>query len=106
MKYASTRYTTEKVSSCQIAGAVALCALHDLNVNLFRFGGFPQILVEASGDDFIVTISVDDEQKISDTFTLSRAEAFTAARAFQKDSRSHDQRIFERVQSALARVVG
>jgi hypothetical protein len=106
MKYASTRYTLEKVSTCQIAGAVALCALHDLHVNLFRFGGFPQIVVEASGADFIVTISVEDEQKISSTFALSRTEAFNAANGFKKDKFSHDQRIFDRVQSALARVVG
>jgi hypothetical protein len=106
MKYGSTYYSTKRVSTCEIAGAVALCALHDLRLNLFRFGGFPNILVEEAGDDFEVTISVIDEQKIEDSFTLTRAEAFNAAKAFKKAANAHDPHIFERVQIALARVVG
>jgi hypothetical protein len=75
-------------------------------VNLFWFGGFPHILVEEAGDDFKVTISVFDEQRIEDSFTLTRPEAFKAAKAFKKANNAHDTAIFERVQIALARVVG
>jgi hypothetical protein len=106
MKYGSIHFSTARVSICEIAGAVALCALRDLSVNLFRFGGFPQVLVQEAGDNFEVTISVIDEQKIEDSFTLTRTEAFNAAKAFKKGTTAHDPHIFERVQIALARVVG
>ncbi|PHM17209.1 MAG: hypothetical protein CJD30_07380, partial [Sulfuricurvum sp. PD_MW2] len=46
-------FPKEKISSCEIAGAIALSALHDLRINLFRFEGFPQISVfEASDNRF------------------------------------------------------
>jgi hypothetical protein len=106
MKFGSTYYSTKQVSTCEIAGAIALCALHDLRVNLFRFGGFPHIVVEEAGEDFKVTISVNNEQTIAESFSLTRAEAFNAAKAFKKQNSMYDPKIFERVQIALARVVG
>lgn len=45
MKFRSIYYSTKQVSTCEIAGAIALCALHDLRVNLFRFDGFLHIVV-------------------------------------------------------------
>lgn len=106
MKYGSTYYSSKKVSTCEIAGAVALCVVHDLRVNLFRFGGFPHIVVEEEGEGFKVTISVNDEQTIEDSFSLTRMEAFNAAKAFKKPNSMYDPQIFERVQIALVRVVG
>ena len=43
-----TYYSDLKLSDCEVAGAVAEAAIHDLRVNNFGFSGFPQI--EVSGD--------------------------------------------------------
>ena len=106
MKYGSTFYTAKKISTCEIAGAVALCAIHDLRVNLFRFGGFPQILVESINGQFRVTIIVTDESVREESFTLSEDLAFAAAKRFQSKVNGYDENIFELVQDALAKVVG
>lgn len=106
MKYGSTFYQNKGVSTCEIAGAVALCAVHDLRVNLFRFGGFPQIVVRDTEKEFQVTISIKDEPAREASFCLSRDEAFKAAKQFKSQTTSHDVTIFDRVQDALARVVG
>jgi len=107
MKYGSTYYSTKQVSTCEIAGAIVLCALHDLRVNLFRFGGFPHIVVvDAEDGNFNVTISVNDEKTVEEKFSLTCDEAFNAAKAFKKKNATYDPRIFDRVQTALARVVG
>ena len=104
----SKHFSEERVSTCEIAGAVALCAIRDLRVNLLRFGGFPQIRVSEVEAAFNVRISVDSEPPppAEASFLLSRTEAIAAARAFQQGKNEHDPAIFDRVQEALARVVG
>lgn len=59
MEYGSIYHSTGLVFTCEIAGVVALRALHYLRLNLFRFGEFRHILVEAVGE-----ILINDEQKI------------------------------------------
>jgi hypothetical protein len=102
----SKYFSDERVSTCEIAGAVALCAIHDFRVNLFRFGGFPQITVEHAEAGFNVNISVEGKLPSEASFVLSRQEGIAAAKAFQRRQSEHDPAIFERVQEALARVVG
>ena len=46
-----TYFPKEGFSSCEIAGAVAEAAIHDLRVNLFTFNGFPQIHVADPKED-------------------------------------------------------
>ena len=54
----STFYPKQGVSSCEIAGAVALAALHDFRVNLFTLAGFPQVAVsEVKNAKFTITLS-------------------------------------------------
>jgi hypothetical protein len=94
-----TYYTKQRISSCQIAGAVAEAALHDLRVNLFTFSGFPQILVSNLVDSvFTISLSWNDN---SETFELTMAEAIAAVKKF-KSKAGHDESIFERVQKSLA----
>lgn len=102
----SKHISKERVSTCEIAGAVALCAIRDLRVNLFRFGGFPQITVEQVDAGFDVKISVEAEPSMQASFLLSRTEGIKAAKAFQRNQNEHDITIFDRVQKALASVVG
>jgi hypothetical protein len=102
----SKKILKEPISTCEIAGAVVLCAVRDLRVNLFRFGGFPQIQVEQAAAGFEVRISVDGEHGAEARFLLSRMEARTAAKAFKRSQSQHDPAIFDRVQAALSRVVG
>jgi hypothetical protein len=108
LKYGSASYFSGKsrFSTCEIAGAVALCAILDLRVNLFCFAGFPQILVEKSADGFKVTISIADAERIESSFELTAKEAFAAVKAFRDDKLGHDKVIFDRVQHALSHVVG
>lgn len=97
-------YTKYEVSSCEIAGAVALAALHDLRANLFTFSGFPQVSVsEASDKNFNITLSfVSMNGKVSSiSFQIEHAEAFAAAKRFKKEP-THYTAIFEPVQKALA----
>lgn len=53
-----------------------------------------------------MTISVHDEQIFEESFSITRVEAFNAAKSFQKKNSTYDPQIFDRVQTALARVVG
>lgn len=106
MANTSKHFSKERVSTCEIAGAVALYAIRDLRVNLFRFGGFPQITVSEAVAGFNVRISVDVETAAEASFLLSRPDAIAAAKAFQRGQNEHDPAIFDRVQEALARVVG
>jgi hypothetical protein len=99
-------FIKEHISTCEIAGAIALCAIHDLRVNLFRFSGFPQIRVELVENGFQVKISVDGDNPAEESFLLSRTEAISAAKAFKRTQSEHDPAIFDRVQKALASVVG
>lgn len=102
----SKHFSKERVSTCEIAGAVALCAIHDLRVNLFRFGGFPQITIEQVEAGVNVRISVEGKSPSEASFILNREEAIAAAKAFQRSQSGHDSAIFDRVQKALAFVVG
>jgi hypothetical protein len=106
MKLSGTYYQTEGVSTSEIAGAIALCAIHDLRVNLFRFGGFPQIIVEQINDNFKITISAADVPVREGSFLLSKEEAFKAAKRFKDKQLGYDESIFDRVQDTLAKVVG
>ncbi|WP_423194613.1 hypothetical protein [Cupriavidus sp. H18C2] len=105
----STYYTTANVSTCDIAGAVAAAAIHDLTVNNFTFPGFPQILITESDDEtFNVELSFERRgQRALVMLTLKRKEAFATAKHFTKNMGSkHDPNIFERVQTALAELEG
>lgn len=106
MKHGSIAYWDEKFSTCEIAGAVALCVVRDLQVNLFRFGGFPQILVKEIDKNFEITIGIDDEKIVPQSFILQRSEAIKAAKKFQSNISEYDDAIFGRVQDALSKVVG
>jgi len=104
----STIYSKEGVSSCEIAGAVALAALHDLRVNLFTFAGFPQVSVsEAQNSKFTITFlwNSKTDKTSSVTFELDEKVAFAAAKRFKKEH-THDVNIFEPVQNALAKLEG
>lgn len=104
----STFYQKQGVSSCEIAGAVALAALHDLRVNLFTFSGFPQISVsDLSNNQFTITLSWENrESKISSVaFEIDEKAAFSAAKRFKKEH-THDASIFEPIQNALAKLEG
>jgi len=104
----STFYPKQGVSTCEIAGAVALAALYDLRDNLFTFPGFPQISVsEASNGQFTVTLSWTSKtgKSSSVAFELKEEVAFTAAKRF-KNERTHDVNIFEPTQKALAKLEG
>ncbi len=99
----SKYYQKQGISSCEIAGAVALAALHDLHVNLFTFSGFPQISVsEAPNEKFDIAISwKSQEGKISTVnFELEEKVAFVAAKHF-KEKFTYDLNIFKSVQNAL-----
>lgn len=104
----STYYQKQGVSSCEIAGAVALAALHDLRVNLFSFAGFPQVSVsEAPNAKFAIALSFNNTagKASSVTFELDEKVAFAAAKRFKKEL-THDVNIFEPVQHALAKLEG
>jgi hypothetical protein len=104
----STYYSKHEVSSCEIAGAVALAALHDLRVNLFKFSGFPQMSIsEASKEEFNVELSFISKNGSVSTvnFHIQRTEAFAAAKKFKKEY-THHTAIFEPVQKALAELEG
>ncbi|MBU1169477.1 MAG: hypothetical protein KKD44_07925 [Proteobacteria bacterium] len=97
-----TYFTKEKISPCDIAGAVAEAAVHDLRVNLFSFSGFPQIHVsDPIGEVFNVTLSWNSSSESKVSFELSVSEAITAAKKF-KGGNGFDRAIFDRVQSSLA----
>lgn len=102
----STVYPKKNVSTCEIAGAVALAALHDLRVNLFTFSGFPQISVsESLNKQFTITLSwTNNAGKTSSVaFELEEKAAFEAAKRFKKEH-THDVNIFEPIQNALAKL--
>jgi hypothetical protein len=94
-----TYYPELGFSSCQVAGAVAEAALHDLRVNNFGFPGFPQINVSDDPDgSFIVVLRWN---KASSTqFQLSQAEAKAAVKKF-KAGTGDDPALFNKVQKAV-----
>jgi len=102
----STFYSDKKVSSCQIAGAIALCAVKDLKVNLFAYSGFPHIQVDDEGEKgFKITLRVFHDQAYEESFYLTRSEAFAAGKSFQSKNEYYKP-IFDRVQDALSKTVG
>jgi hypothetical protein len=102
----SGHFSRERVSPGDIAGAVALCALQDLRENTFRFAGFPQITVEQVDSGYNVKISVAGKLPLEAGFVLSPDEGAAAAKAFRQSRGAHLPAIFDRVQEALAHVVG
>lgn len=102
-----TYYPELGFSSCEVAGAIAEAAVHDLRVNLFSFPGFPQIAVasDAKATLFMVTLSWKDPKSCSIEFQLSKAEAKAAVKKF-KSGTGFDRAIFNRVQESLATLEG
>jgi hypothetical protein len=99
-----TYYSDLGISSCQVAGAVAEAAIHDLRVNLFSFPGFPQI--EVSGDPGgLFTVVLSWKKSASVQFQLSQAEVKAAVKRF-KAGTGHDPAIFDKVQRAVAVLEG
>jgi len=97
-----TYFTQERISSCEIAGAIADAAIHDCHINLFRFPGFPQIHVADPENDILkITLSWNLDTKNEVSFDLSCAEAIAAAKTF-KAKKGVDMNIFDRVQSSIA----
>lgn len=99
-----TFYPNLGFSNCELAGAVAEAAVHDLRDNLFSFSGFPQIKVSRDEEDvFSVVLSWNGDANVK--FLLSKTEAKAAAKKF-KDKSGFDCVIFDRVQEALAQLEG
>jgi hypothetical protein len=99
-----TYYSDLGISSCQVAGAVAEAAIHDLRVNLFSFPGFPQI--EVSGDPGgLFTVVLSWKKHASMQFQLSEAEAKAAVKKFTSGA-GYDPAIFKKVQGALIELEG
>jgi hypothetical protein len=99
-----TYYSELGFSDCQVAGAVAEAALHDLRVNRFTFPGFPQINVSDDLDG-CCTVVLRWHKASSTQFQLSEAEAKAAVKKFTSGS-GYDPAIFNRVQEALAELEG
>jgi hypothetical protein len=98
-----TNFTKDGVLSCQITGAIAEAAIHDLRINRFSFSGFPEINVPDPVDNiFTVTLSF---QSHNESIILTRAEAFAAAKKFNVNN-GYDPIIFDRIQAALAALEG
>jgi hypothetical protein len=95
-----TYYPDFGFSSCQVAGAVADAAIHDLRINHFSFPGFPQIEVTGAPDDSF-TVVLRWKQTASTQFQLSEAEVKSAVKKFMAGT-GHDPAIFNKVQDALA----
>lgn len=98
-----TYFTKDGVSSCQIAGAVAEAAIHDLKVNRFSFSGFPEISVPDPIDN-VFTITLNWQPHYAN-ITLTRSEAVAAAKWFIA-KKGFDPIIFDRVQKALVSLEG
>ena len=99
-----TYFSKDKFSSCEVAGAVAEAAIHDLRANLFSFSGFPQIEVLDPIDNvFTIKLTWNSSSESQVFFELTRAEAKTAVKKF-KIGKGFDETIFDRVQSALAKL--
>jgi len=91
-------------SDCQVAGAVAEAAIHDLRINHFSFPGFPQIDVSGALDgSFIIVLRWNKTSSVQ--FQLSKAEAKSAVKKFMAGT-GHDPAIFNKVQKALVDLEG
>lgn len=98
-----TFYASLGFSSCELAGAVAEAAIHDLRVNLFSFPGFPQISITADKDYLFTATLSWEESKVK--VTLTKSEAIAAVNKF-KNKQGFDSAIFDRVQKELAKLEG
>lgn len=104
LKMSSQYYQKDGVCSCEIVGAIALAALHDLHVNNFAFDGFPQISVFDAPENKIKVILALNKHNgitISTEFELDQTTAFNAAKLFQK-KHIYDQALIKPVQIAIA----
>jgi hypothetical protein len=99
-----TYYCDLGFSDCQVAGAVAEAAMHDLRINHFSFPGFPQIDVSGALDGSY-TVVLRWKMIPSVQFQLSQAEAKSAVKKFMAGT-GHDPAIFNKVQKALVDLEG
>lgn len=91
-----------RFSNCEVAGAVAEAALHDLRVNLFAFSGFPQILVDHPVNDMFKISLIWSEGGVSTvSIELTKAEAKASVKMF-RDKQGYNKVIFDRIQEAIA----
>ncbi len=100
-----TYYLKAKVSSCQIAGAVARVVLEDIRVNSSNIPAVPEIHIdEVDKTTFSVSLSVRTRSGTAvETFSLGRDDAFAAARQFQKTV-DYEQSLMDSVQGAMSRL--
>lgn len=96
-------YAQERVSTCDIAGAVARAALEDIRINSFACPGLPEIRVfEASKTKFEITLRLRAESDtLIEAFALGRQEALSAARGFLDDTLTPEA-LLAQVQGAMA----
>jgi len=96
-------YAQERVSTCDIAGAVARAALEDIRINSFACPGLPEIRVfEASKTKFEITLRLRaDSDTLIEAFAMGRQEALSAARGFLDDTLTPEC-LLAHVQEALA----
>jgi hypothetical protein len=99
-----TYYTDLGFTDCEVAGAVAAAAIHDLRINHFSFPGFPQIEVTGAPDGSF-TIVLCWKLTALAQFQLSQAEAKVAAKKFRSRA-GYDSTIFDKVQKALLDLEG
>lgn len=95
-------YSTMKISTNEIAGAIAMEILHDLRLNHLSFEGFPSIDVsDLDKDEFTTTIScgLNKEHKVS--FVLSKENGVSVENNFKNEKRTGDY-LFKIVQKSLA----
>lgn len=99
-------YVKEKISTSEIAGAIALAVLQYIRKSTLPLGGFPQISVfEAPNDMFRIILSFtnDKEEMVSVEFELHEKVAFNIAKEF-KNNKTYEVSIFEPVEEALAKL--
>jgi hypothetical protein len=99
-----TYYPDLGFSDCQVAGAVAEAAIHDLRVNLFTFPGFPQIDISGKLDGSF-TVVLHWYKVSSVKFQLSQAEAQAAVKKFTSGA-GYDPVIFDKAQKAVLDLEG
>ena len=99
-------YSNLGISTNDIAGAVALEAIHDMQVNNFAFSGFPSIWAEPFTDGTTtVFITERSNPDISVSFQLGQEDAVAAGKHFQKGERFGGD-LFDTVQKKLAELEG
>jgi hypothetical protein len=99
-----TYYPDFEFSSCQVAGALADAAIHDLRINHFSFPGFPQIEVTGAPDGSFTVVLI-WKQTASAQFKLSQTEVKSAVEKFMAGT-GHEPAIFNKVQKALLDLEG